>query len=76
MLADESIQNWLRDHPEAVSAFRSNARRLAETQFSRDVLAQQLDAVLRQAVRAALPGLLVGGHVLLEGPPGTSKSTP
>jgi glycosyltransferase involved in cell wall biosynthesis len=41
---------WMRDHPEELEIFSHNARRVAEEQFSRDVLARRLESVLRQAV--------------------------
>ncbi|RDI59313.1 glycosyltransferase family 4 protein [Microvirga subterranea] len=45
--ADKAI--WLRDHPQELKVFSVNARRVAEEQFSRDVLARRLETVLRQA---------------------------
>ncbi len=51
--ADKVI--WMRDHPRELDVFRNNARRVAEEQFSRDILARRLEAVLRQAVVPA-PG--------------------
>lgn len=44
--ADKAI--WLRDHPQELKVFSVNARRIAEEQFSRDVLARHLEGVLRQ----------------------------
>jgi glycosyltransferase involved in cell wall biosynthesis len=41
---------WMRDHPRELDVFRNNARRVAEEQFSRDILARRLEAVFRQAV--------------------------
>jgi glycosyltransferase involved in cell wall biosynthesis len=46
--ADKVI--WMRDHPRELDVFRNNSRRVAEEQFSRDILARRLEAVLRQAV--------------------------
>lgn len=41
---------YLRDHPKVCQRYGQNARALAEGQFSRDVLAKELEAVLLQAV--------------------------
>lgn len=43
--ADKAI--WMRDHPAELIAFSRNARRLAENQFSRDVLAKRLEDVFK-----------------------------
>lgn len=40
----------LADHPELRASYGQNARRLAERDFSRDLLAEKLEAVLLQAV--------------------------
>jgi glycosyltransferase involved in cell wall biosynthesis len=40
---------FLRDHPELVQRFGRNARRLAETEFSRDMLAERALGVLERA---------------------------
>lgn len=45
--ADKAI--WLRDHPQELKVFSVNARKVAEEQFSRDVLARRLETVLMQA---------------------------
>lgn len=46
--ADKAM--WMRDHPDRLERFRQNARRVAEEQFSREVLADRLEMTLRQAV--------------------------
>jgi glycosyltransferase involved in cell wall biosynthesis len=46
--ADRAV--WLRDHPDELKIYQVNARRLAETRFSREVLAGQLESVLHQAL--------------------------
>ena len=43
---------WMRDHPEELARFRTNARRLAEDKFSREILANRLETIL---LRAAAP---------------------
>ena len=43
---------WLRDHPDDVRRFGENARRLAETEFSRDLLAERALGVLEGAAAA------------------------
>ncbi len=40
---------WLRDHPEETASYGRNARRLAETQFDRRILAERMRAVLEEA---------------------------
>jgi glycosyltransferase involved in cell wall biosynthesis len=47
-LADRVL--WLRDHPEDTAAYGRNARRLAETQFDRRMLAERMRVVLEEAV--------------------------
>jgi len=42
----------LRDHPDLVAQYGRNARRLAETQFSRDMLAERALGVLEAAARS------------------------
>ncbi len=46
-LADQVV--WLRDHPEETAAYGRNARRLAETQFDRRILADRMRVVLEEA---------------------------
>jgi glycosyltransferase involved in cell wall biosynthesis len=46
---------WMRDHPDDLAVFGRNGRRLAEEQFSRDVLAKRLEAVLDEAAAASAP---------------------
>ncbi|MFC4172164.1 glycosyltransferase family 4 protein [Microvirga sp. GCM10011540] len=46
--ADKAV--WMRDNPQTLLEFQHNARRLAEEQFSRDVLARRLEATLAQAM--------------------------
>jgi len=46
-LADRVL--WLRDHPEQTAAYGRNARRLAETQFDRRMLAERMRQVLGEA---------------------------
>lgn len=41
---------YLRDHPQTCEKYGRNARQLAEERFSRDMLAQELQAVLLKAV--------------------------
>lgn len=41
---------YLADHPELRERYAENARKLAEREFSRDILAGKLEAVLRKAV--------------------------
>jgi glycosyltransferase involved in cell wall biosynthesis len=40
---------FLRDHPELVERYGRNARKLAETDFSRDMLAERALGVLERA---------------------------
>ncbi len=40
---------WLRDHPDQTAELGRNARRLAETEFDRRLLADRLERVLREA---------------------------
>jgi glycosyltransferase involved in cell wall biosynthesis len=40
---------WLRDHPEDAARYGRNARRLAETQFDRRLIAERMRAVLEEA---------------------------
>ncbi len=40
---------WLRDHPAETAAYGRNARRLAETQFDRRILAERMREVLERA---------------------------
>jgi glycosyltransferase involved in cell wall biosynthesis len=40
---------FLRDHPEAVRRYGANARRLAESEFSRDLLAARALSLLERA---------------------------
>ena len=42
---------FLRDHPELVERYGRNARRLAETRFSRELLAERVLGVLERAAR-------------------------
>lgn len=49
--ADKAI--WMRDHPRELEVFSRNARRIAEEQFSRDILARRLETVLRRAALQA-----------------------
>ena len=44
---------FLRDHPELVERYGRNARRLAETEFSRDLLAERALGVLERATAGA-----------------------
>lgn len=50
--ADKAI--WMRDHPDELNVFSRNSRRIAEEQFSRDILATRLEAVLRKAALTTL----------------------
>jgi glycosyltransferase involved in cell wall biosynthesis len=43
---------YLRDHPELVEEYGRNARKLAETEFSRDMLAERAFGVLERAARS------------------------
>lgn len=41
---------WLRDHPQACEQMGGNARKLAETEFARNVLAARFEQILQDAV--------------------------
>ncbi|CAN5465584.1 glycosyltransferase family 4 protein [soil metagenome] len=46
---------WLRDHPAEAAEYRRNARRLAETEFDRRLLAERLERVLVAAASDVTP---------------------
>jgi glycosyltransferase involved in cell wall biosynthesis len=52
--------SFLRDHPELTRRYGENARRLAETKFSRDLLAERALGVLERAARATGPRAAAG----------------